>query len=123
VAAKDLHIADASHVINYDLPQDVEDYIHRIGRTARFWRQRGSNQLYLYAYSMPDIEAFIGQKIPVRTITTDLLVEIIKPEKRSGRNRNNYQGKRLGQDKNPKSKVQSSIPESPQQPGNRLFLF
>ncbi|MCK5728935.1 MAG: DEAD/DEAH box helicase, partial [Methylococcales bacterium] len=36
VAARGLHIADVSHVFNYDLPQDAEDYVHRIGRTARF---------------------------------------------------------------------------------------
>jgi ATP-dependent RNA helicase RhlB len=116
VAARGLHIADVSHVINYDLPQDVEDYVHRIGRTARFGASGEAISFICedYAYSMPDIEAFIGQKIPVRTITTDLLAEIIKPEKRPERNRNNYQGKRPGQDKNPKPKVQSSIPESPQ---------
>ena len=36
VAARGLHIPDVSHVFNYDLPQDAEDYVHRIGRTARF---------------------------------------------------------------------------------------
>src|SRR5690606_14517514 len=35
VAARGLHIPDVSHVFNYDLPQDREDYVHRIGRTAR----------------------------------------------------------------------------------------
>ena len=35
VAARGLHIADVTHVINFDLPQEREDYVHRIGRTAR----------------------------------------------------------------------------------------
>ena len=35
VAARGLHIENVSHVINYDLPTDPEDYVHRIGRTAR----------------------------------------------------------------------------------------
>ncbi|MFO1467299.1 MAG: DEAD/DEAH box helicase [Steroidobacteraceae bacterium] len=35
VASRGLHIADVSHVFNFDLPQDAEDYVHRIGRTAR----------------------------------------------------------------------------------------
>ncbi|MGZ8161255.1 MAG: DEAD/DEAH box helicase [Methylobacter sp.] len=116
VAARGLHIADVSHVINYDLPQDVEDYVHRIGRTARFGASGEAISFICedYAYSMPDIEAFIGQKIPVRIITTELLAEIIKPEKRLERSKNNYHGNRVEQNKNPKPKVQSSTPESPQ---------
>ncbi|HJY36461.1 MAG TPA: DEAD/DEAH box helicase, partial [Steroidobacteraceae bacterium] len=35
VASRGLHIPDVSHIFNYDLPQDPEDYVHRIGRTAR----------------------------------------------------------------------------------------
>ena len=35
VASRGLHVPDVSHVVNYDLPQDPEDYVHRIGRTAR----------------------------------------------------------------------------------------
>jgi len=84
VAARGLHIADVSHVFNYDLPQDVEDYVHRIGRTARF----GANGVAVsfvceeYAYSMPDIEQYIDQKIPIKSITADLLAAVIEPEKR-----------------------------------------
>lgn len=84
VAARGLHIADVSHVFNYDLPQDVEDYVHRIGRTARF----GANGVAVsficeeYAYSMPDIEQYIDQKIPIQSITADLLATVIEPEKR-----------------------------------------
>ena len=41
VAARGLHIPDVSHVINYDLPQDPEDYVHRIGRNRKGRRYRG----------------------------------------------------------------------------------
>ncbi len=47
VAARGLHIPDVSHVFNYDLPQDAEDYVHRIGRTARAGCDRRCDQLRL----------------------------------------------------------------------------
>jgi ATP-dependent RNA helicase RhlB len=85
VAARGLHIADVSHVFNYDLPQDVEDYVHRIGRTARFGASGEAISFICeeYAYSMPDIEAFIGQKVPVKPIPSMLLAELVVPEKSS----------------------------------------
>ena len=84
VAARGLHIADVSHVINYDLPQEAEDYVHRIGRTARFGAKGEAISFICedYAYSMPDIETYIAQKIPVLPIEADWLIEAIKPEKR-----------------------------------------
>ena len=104
VAARGLHIADVSHVINYDLPQDVEDYVHRIGRTARF----GASGIAIsficehYAYSMPDIETYIGQKIPVNAITANLLADVIIPERRPSNAKGNYQGKRPSSEKHKK---------------------
>lgn len=82
VAARGLHIPDVSHVFNFDLPQDVEDYVHRIGRTARFGAKGMAISFICeqYAYSMPDIEDFIEQKIPVEPITPDLLVAPVLPE-------------------------------------------
>ena len=112
VAARGLHIADVSHVINYDLPQDVEDYVHRIGRTARF----GASGIAIsficehYAYSMPDIETYIGQKIPVNAITAHLLADIIIPERRPPK----AKGKRPSPDKHKKVTSRSSTPENPQ---------
>ncbi|MGR9071524.1 MAG: DEAD/DEAH box helicase [Gammaproteobacteria bacterium] len=84
VAARGLHIPDVSHVINYDLPQDAEDYVHRIGRTARFGAQGEAVSFICeeYAYSMPDIEDFIGLKIPVLPISLELLPEIDRPERK-----------------------------------------
>jgi ATP-dependent RNA helicase RhlB len=109
VAARGLHIPDVSHVINYDLPQDVEDYVHRIGRTARFGASGEAISFICenYAYSMPDIEAFIGQKIPVKAITADLLAEAIIPPKRPPRPRAEYQGKHPRQDRSRKPTVRS----------------
>lgn len=90
VAARGLHIPDVSHVFNYDLPQDVEDYVHRIGRTARFGASGEAISFICeeYAYSMPDIEDYIGEKVPVSSITPELLVEeVIKPERKAPRER------------------------------------
>jgi ATP-dependent RNA helicase RhlB len=84
VAARGLHIPDVSHVFNFDLPQDCEDYVHRIGRTARFGAEGEAISFICeeYAYSMPDIEKYIGQKVPIEKITESLLVEAINPAPR-----------------------------------------
>jgi len=76
VAARGLHVPDVSHVFNYDLPQDAEDYVHRIGRTARLGAEGDAVSFAcdLYAMSLPDIETYIGQKIPVGAIDPALLV-------------------------------------------------
>ena len=65
VAARGLHIPAVSHVINYDLPQDAEDYVHRIGRTARAGADGDAISLCCerYVYSLPDIEQYIGYKL------------------------------------------------------------
>jgi ATP-dependent RNA helicase RhlB len=66
VAARGLHIPAVSHVINYDLPQDPEDYVHRIGRTARAGQSGDAISMCCetYVYSLPDIERFIGKRLP-----------------------------------------------------------
>lgn len=75
VAARGLHIPAVSHVFNYDLPQDAEDYVHRIGRTARLGAEGDAISFAcdLYAMSLPDIEQYIGQKIPVANLEPALL--------------------------------------------------
>jgi ATP-dependent RNA helicase RhlB len=81
VASRGLHIEAVSHVINWDLPQDAEDYVHRIGRTAR----AGAAGLAIglvdetSALNLEAIEEFIGQKIPVEWADDDLFVAEIKP--------------------------------------------
>ena len=78
VAARGLHIDGVSHVYNYDLPFDAEDYVHRIGRTARLGAEGDAISFACerYAMSLPDIEAYIEQKLPVAAVDADLLVAI-----------------------------------------------
>ncbi len=78
VAARGLHIPDVSHVINYDLPEDAEDYVHRIGRTARAGASGDaiSFACETYSFSLPEIEAYIGHRIEMQPVSGDLLAEI-----------------------------------------------
>jgi ATP-dependent RNA helicase RhlB len=81
VASRGLHIEAVSHVVNWDLPQDVEDYVHRIGRTAR--AGAGGKAIALVdeasALYLEPIEKFIGQKIAVEWPEDDLILPEIKP--------------------------------------------
>ncbi len=78
VAARGLHIDAVSHVYNFDLPFDAEDYVHRIGRTARLGLEGDavSFACEIYAQSLPEIEAYIEQKIPVEAVTAELMQAI-----------------------------------------------
>jgi ATP-dependent RNA helicase RhlB len=77
-----LHIPDVQYVINYDLPQDAEDYVHRIGRTARAGAAGDAVSFGCesYAKSLPDIENYIGHKIPVASYDPALLPSLTKPK-------------------------------------------
>jgi ATP-dependent RNA helicase RhlB len=97
VASRGLHIPDVQYVINYDLPQDSEDYVHRIGRTARAGAAGNAISFGCesYAMSLPDIEDFIGHKIPVAKYDPALMPELIKP-KRKPRQQSGQQRGRSG---------------------------
>jgi len=88
VAARGLHIDDVSHVFNYDLPQMAEDYVHRIGRTAR---AGASGQAHSFAcedtaFYLPEIEEYIDMSVPMESVTAELLADV-KPRKRTQRDR------------------------------------
>jgi len=78
VAARGLHIDGVEYVYNYDLPFDAEDYVHRIGRTARLGKEGDAISFACerYAVGLPDIEAFIEQKIPSEPVTQELLTAL-----------------------------------------------
>ncbi len=99
VAARGLHIPDVSHVINFDLPQDDADYVHRIGRTARLGAKGEAISFACedYAFHLPDIEDYIGYSIPMIPVDETTLPEIQKappaPKRRGGPSRG---GRRRG---------------------------
>jgi ATP-dependent RNA helicase RhlB len=80
VAARGLHIPEVSHVFNYDLPQDPEDYVHRVGRTARAGAEGDAISLCCetYVYSLPDIEKFVGRRLPVTHADPSLFAHDLK---------------------------------------------
>ncbi len=77
VAARGLHIENVSHVFNYDLPDEAEDYVHRIGRTAR----AGAKGVAISfasegtAMNLPAIEKYLGYTISTVSIDENLLIE------------------------------------------------
>lgn len=80
VASRGLHIEGVSHVINYDIPQDAEDYVHRIGRTAR----AGADGIAISladedgAFYLEAIHEYIKEKIPVEWADDELFVHDYK---------------------------------------------
>jgi len=81
VASRGLHVPDVSHVINYDLPQDAEDYVHRIGRTARAGASGDAISFACenYAFTLPEIETFIGHRLPTAAIEPELMARVRRP--------------------------------------------
>jgi len=110
VAARGLHIPDVSHVINYDLPQDSEDYVHRVGRTARAGARGDAISFACedYAFSLADIQEFIGYEIPRGRISSQLIANDLAPPVRIERkSRSHGGGQRSGGKKKPAKRKHS----------------
>ena len=116
VASRGIHVEDISHVINYDLPQDSENYIHRIGRTARAGKTGKAFSLACedYVYHLEPLEEMLGYKIPVVWPGNDWFVaDTSKPVasrrrshlRRSGRKRSEHR-------QNQRSQPQPSTPKT-----------
>jgi len=106
VAARGLQIDDLDMVINYDIPQDCENYVHRIGRTARAGNSGKAISLASEgtASHLDAIETFIGMKIPVHEAAFELFdtdksegFRIVKRKQNTGPNnrRGNYRSKKV----------------------------
>ncbi len=98
VASRGLHIPDVSHVFNFDLPNDAEDYVHRIGRTARAGAEGDAISFGCeeYAISLPDIERYIGHQIPRAAIESVDLAAVTAPPPAVWRERAPRQGQSRG---------------------------
>ena len=86
VASRGLHIPDVTHVFNYDLPELGEDYVHRIGRTARAGKSGFAISFACedHAMNLIDIESYTRKTIPTESISNDLLVKPLPPIKMKG---------------------------------------
>ncbi len=96
VAARGLHIADVTHVFNYDLPDDREDYVHRIGRTGRAGESGISISFACerYAVNLPAIEEYIGHQIPVTQYDASSLLALPNIQRpRSAKPKSNFKRK------------------------------
>jgi ATP-dependent RNA helicase RhlB len=94
VAARGLHIPDVSHVFNFDLPQDSEDYVHRVGRTARLG-SRGDAISFAcedFAFSLPEIEDYIEMRIPVFSVDPEMMAQDLTRPVRKPRPPRNTRG-------------------------------
>lgn len=77
VAARGIDVNDLAMVINYDLPNESENYVHRIGRTARAGK---SGKAYTFCseqdvYNLPAIERYMGKEIPSQVAVEEMFVE------------------------------------------------
>jgi ATP-dependent RNA helicase RhlB len=124
VAARGLHIPDVSHVFNFDLPQNAEDYVHRIGRTARAGAAGDAVSFACekYVFGLPEIEAYIGHKLPTAPVLPEMLPPLIEPspdelprrerrDARGPRGRDGRDGRRLERHGRPERAGRPERPE------------
>jgi len=117
VAARGLHVDDLSLVINYDLPEDPENYVHRIGRTARAGNTGKAISLACerFVYGLEAIEKLIDAKVPVLPVTDELIVEDSSAGKYFNRHRDENSHDRGRQNKpgrRPQKRRTSAAPAS-----------
>jgi len=113
VAARGLDIEALALVVNYDLPNEAENYVHRIGRTARAGKTGKAVTLASEqdVYQLPAIERYIGAKIPSENATEELFAEdksegknirtdfYEEPKGRSGKHQRSHEGRRVAKDR------------------------
>jgi ATP-dependent RNA helicase RhlB len=95
VAARGLDVEALDLVINYDVPEDAESYVHRIGRTARAGKAGKAITLACekFVFGLPAIEKFIGKKIPVSSFDSSIMLEDRSAGMRFGRGARDFQAR------------------------------
>ncbi len=115
VAGRGIHIENVSHVVNYNLPEDAEDYVHRIGRTGRAGSSGTSISFACEddSFQIPKIEEYLKHKLELFYPEENLLKELepVTPrpkvqqksyptKKRGGNRKNTYSSKKPRRDVN-----------------------
>lgn len=97
IAARGIHVDDLTHVINYDLPDSLENYVHRIGRTGRAGKEGTAISLVhpLDRRKMRDIENHIRQRLEIRSVPTRAEIEVRQLEQLQGQVRDALTGERM----------------------------
>ena len=120
VASRGIHVEDITHVVNYDIPQDPENYVHRIGRTARAGKTGKAISLACEAYvlHLEPVEAMLGYKIPVVWPEEDWYGEDrSRPEDASPVERrerkNGRRGRARGREREPRRPGPDAVPTRP----------
>ena len=109
VASRGIHVENISHVVNYDLPQDAENYVHRIGRTARAGNQGKAISLACekYVFHLEAMEEMLGEKIPVVWPEEDWFVQSLVPDPVDSRSRRRPDRKKTNPRANPRTNSRS----------------
>jgi ATP-dependent RNA helicase RhlB len=130
VAARGLHIEDLELIINYDLPGDPENYVHRIGRTARAGKSGKAISLACetYIYNLDAIEEFLGIKIPVAYPDDELFYEnkaegmvFTRPVRSGGGSRPRQREKIPGKKHPPSSSLRSRRSSDRRKPTTKVY--
>ena len=117
VAARGLHVPEVTHVFNFDLPQSGEDYVHRVGRTARAGASGAAISFACedYAHYLMDIEEYIGHRINNEAVTAELLIKpkpaiarIRRPPRPGDRGGNRSGGRPGDRNRRPPNKSRNS---------------
>lgn len=97
IAARGLHVEDLTHVINYDLPDSVDSYVHRIGRTGRAGKEGTAISLIQPwdRRKLKDIERHIRQRLELGTIPTRAQIEAHHLQKLQDRTRETLASERI----------------------------
>jgi len=97
IAARGIHVDDLTHVINYDLPDSVENYVHRIGRTGRAGKEGTAISIVhpLDRRKLRDIEHHIRQRLEIVSVPTRAQIEARQIDKLQASLREALAGERM----------------------------
>jgi len=103
VAGRGIHVDGLSHVVNFNIPENPDDYVHRIGRTGRAGSlgQSITFACEMESFELPKIEELLGMDLPCKMPTEEMLAELPSAPPRKPRARRPQQGGHRGGGRRP----------------------